>query len=337
MCKIKALTIPLTLDIQGVKTSAGDYSAGQLGDALDPYLEQIATEMEKYCRDRKTVVFLPLVATAQKFRDILNRHGFRAAEVTGKYNVLCNAMLLTEGWDCPAVDCVVMLRATKIRALYCQCVGRGTRLFPGKRELLLLDFLWNTSRHDLCRPASLICKKQEVADKMTANLEEAAGEAIDLEEAEEKAATDIVAQREAGLARELQEMRTRKRKLVDPIQFAISISSEDLSDYVPTFDWEKAPASQKQIEYLQDHGIFADEVANAGLASLLINRLKERQGLHLSTPKQIRFLERKGFLHVGTWSFAAASSMIGQISENGWHIPEGIIPATYNPEKDIEA
>ena len=78
-------------------------------------------------------------------------------------------------------------------------------------------------------------------------------------------------------------------------------------------------------------------MANAGLAALLINRLKERQGLHLSTPKQIRFLERKGFLHVGTWSFTAASSMIGQISENGWHIPEGIIPATYNPEKDIEA
>nr|WP_303814812.1 DEAD/DEAH box helicase [Acidaminococcus timonensis] len=132
LCKIKALTIPLTLDIQGVKTSAGDYSAGQLGDALDPYLEQIATEMEKYCRNRKTVVFLPLVATAQKFRDILNRHGFQAAEVngnsldraeilsdfeTGNYNVLCNAMLLTEGWDCPSVDCVVMLRATKIRAL----------------------------------------------------------------------------------------------------------------------------------------------------------------------------------------------------------------------------
>ena len=115
------------------------------------------------------------------------------------------------------------------------------------------------------------------------------------------------------------------------------LSSEDLSNYVPSFDWEKAPASQKQIEYLQAHGIFADEVANAGLASLLINRLKERQGLHLSTPKQIRFLERKGFIHVGTWSFAAASSMIEQISENGWHIPDGIIPATYNPEKGIEA
>ena len=73
--------------------------------------------------DRKTVVFLPLVKTSQKFRDILNGIGFSAAEVngnsddrakvlsdfeTGKYNVLCNSMLLTEGWDCPAVDCIVV-------------------------------------------------------------------------------------------------------------------------------------------------------------------------------------------------------------------------------------
>ena len=96
-----------------------------LGTALDPYLEQIADEMTQHCSDRKTVVFLPLVKTSQKFRDILLRHGFRAAEVNGtsqdraqilsdfdagKYNVLCNSMLLTEGWDCPSVDCIVVLR-----------------------------------------------------------------------------------------------------------------------------------------------------------------------------------------------------------------------------------
>lgn len=348
LCKIKALTIPLNLDIQGVKITSGDYSAGQLGDALEPYLEQIATEMEKYCQDRKTVVFLPLVATSQKFRDILTRHGFRAAEVNGnspdraeilkdfdegKYNVLCNAMLLTEGWDCPSVDCVIMLRPTKIRALYCQCVGRGTRLYPGKDNLLLLDFLWNTVKHDLCRPASLICKSQDVADKMTKNLEDAAGEAVDIEEAEEKASSDVIRQREASLAKELEAMRTRKRKLVDPIQFAISISAEDLSDYTPTFAWEMAPASKKQIEYLQNHGIFAEQIQNAGLASQLINRLKERYGMHLSTPKQIRFLERKGFVHVGEWGFDDASSMIDRIAKNDWMIPRGIIPAIYKPEK----
>ena len=65
----------------------------------------------------------------------------------GKYNVLCNSMLLTEGWDCPSVDCVVVLRPTKVRALYSQMVGRGTRLAEGKKNLLILDFLWHTERH----------------------------------------------------------------------------------------------------------------------------------------------------------------------------------------------
>lgn len=144
-------------------TSAGDYKPSDIATALDPYLEQIAAEMQQHCKNRKTVVFLPLVKTSQKFRDILNQHGFRAAEVNGmstgreqvlqdfadnRYNVLCNSMLLTEGWDCPDVDCVVVLRSTKVRALYCQMVGRGTRLAPNKSHLLLLDFLWNTEKHE---------------------------------------------------------------------------------------------------------------------------------------------------------------------------------------------
>ena len=64
----------------------------------------------------------------------------------------------TEGWDCPSVDCIVVLRPTKSRSLYCQMVGRGTRLNPGKTELLLLDFLWLTEKHELCRPAHLIAR-----------------------------------------------------------------------------------------------------------------------------------------------------------------------------------
>lgn len=93
---------------------------------------------------------LPLVKTSQKFKDILNSKGFNAAEANGEsfdrteileafdkgeFNVLCNSMLLTEGWDCPSVDCVVVLRPTKVRGLYCQMVGRGTRLCEGKKRL----------------------------------------------------------------------------------------------------------------------------------------------------------------------------------------------------------
>lgn len=341
---IRALTLPLKMDLTGVGISAGDFKAGDLGTALDPYLDQIAEEMKNYCADRKTVVFLPLVKTSQKFRDVLCEHGFRAAEVNGEssdrteilqafdrgdYNVLCNSMLLTEGWDCPSVDCVVVLRPTKVRSLYSQMVGRGTRLFPGKDHLLLLDFLWHTERHELCHPASLICENAEVAQKMTENLEKEAGFAIDIEEAEKAASEDVVAQREEALAKQLAEMKKRKKKLVDPLQFEMSIQAEDLSGYVPSFGWEMAPPSDKQISSLEKLGISADQIDNAGKAAKLLDRLDKRRTEGLTTPKQIRFLESKGFQHVGTWQFETAKNMIDRIAAAGWRIPQGIIPQEY--------
>ena len=343
---IKAVTIPLKLDLSGVSMQAGDFKSGEIATALDPYLHSIAEEMKKYCKDRKTVVFLPLVKTSQKFRDILNENGFRAAEVNGespdraeiledfehdRYNVLCNSMLLTEGWDCPSVDCIVVLRPTKVRSLYCQMVGRGTRLSPdtGKDHLLLLDFLWHTERHELCHPAHLICENEEVAQKMTENLEKDAGYPMDIEEAEHAAAEDVVAQREEALAKQLAEMKRRKRKLVDPLQFEMSIQEEDLSGYIPAFGWEMAPPSEKQKETLEKLGILPDQIDNAGKAAKILERLDKRRQEGLTTPKQIRFLENKGFQHVGTWQFDTAKNLIDRIAGNGWRIPSDINPAEY--------
>ena len=343
---IKALTIPLQLDLSGVATQAGDFKASDIDTALDPYLHQIAEEMLKYCSDRKTVVFLPLIKTSQKFREILNSKGFRAAEVngnsddraeiladfdSGKYNVLCNSMLLTEGWDCPSVDCVIVLRPTNVRSLYCQMVGRGTRLCEGKDHLLLLDFLWHTERHELCRPAHLISENEEVAQKMTANIAEA-GCPVDIEEAEEKANADVVADREAALAKQLAEMKKRKRQLVDPLQFEMSIQSQDLSGYVPAFGWEMMPPSQKQLDALEKFGIFPNEIECSGKAQLLLDRLQKRRAAGLATPKQIRLLENKGFQHVGEWTFDAANRLITRIAANGWRVPSGIIPSEYRGE-----
>ena len=348
LCPIRAQTIPLKLDLSSVSIHAGDFKAGDIGTALDPYLVQIAEEMGKVCHDRKTVVFLPLIKTSQKFCRMLNEAGFAAAEVNGdskdrteilkdfedgKYNVLCNSMLLTEGWDCPSVDCIVVLRPTKIRSLYCQMVGRGTRLSPetGKTELLLLDFLWHTERHELCHPAHLICESEEVAKKVTKNIEEA-GCPVDIEEAEVQAEEDVVAQREEALAKKLSEMRSRKRKLVDPLQFEMSIQAEDLTGYVPAFGWEMAPPSAAQLKALEKLGIYPDEIDNAGKASKLLGRLDARKKAGLTTPKQIRFLEGRGFKHVGTWDFTAAKNLIDRIAGNGWRVPHSIDPATYRPE-----
>ena len=343
LCPIKAVTIPLKLDLSGVGVQAGDFKSADIDTALDPYLHQIAAEMRGYCQGRKTVVFLPLVKTSQKFRDILNAQGFQAAEVNGssqdraevlrdfengRYNVLCNSMLLTEGWDCPAVDCIVVLRPTKVRSLYSQMVGRGTRLFPGKEDLLLLDFLWHTERHELCHPANLICESDEVARKMTEN-SEAAGCPVDIEEAEKTASEDVVAQREESLAKQLAEMRSRKRKLVDPLQFEMSIAAEDLSGYVPAFGWEMGPPSEAQKNALEKFGILPDGIESAGKASLMLDRLKKRRVEGLTTPKQIRFLEGKGFRHVGQWQFETAKHMIDRIAANGWRVPGNVSPSEY--------
>lgn len=343
LSSIKAVTIPLKIDITNVSIQSGDFKLGDIGTALDPYLDGIAEEMKNYCQDRKTVVFLPLVKTSQKFCSLLNKNGFRAAEVngesvdrseilkdfeSGKYNVLCNSMLLTEGWDCPDVDCIVVLRPTKVRSLYCQMVGRGTRLAPGKAHLLLLDFLWHTERHELCHPAHLICQNEEVAQKMTENLE-TAGCPMDIEEAEKAASEEVVAQREEALAKQLAEMKKRKQKLVDPLQYEMSIQAEDLAGYTPAFGWEMSPPSDKQKSALEKLGILPDQIDNAGKAAKILERLDKRKREGLTTPKQIRCLERYGFQHVGAWQFETAKRLIDRIAGNGWRIPPGINPQEY--------
>lgn len=343
---IQAEQIPLQIDLSQVGISNGDYAVGEIGTALDPYLEQIADEMMNY-RNRKTVVFLPLIATSQKFCEMLNDRGLKAAEVNGmsgdraeileafdrgEYNVLCNSMLLTEGWDCPSVDCVVVLRPTKVRALYCQMVGRGTRLAEGKKELLVLDFLWMTDRHDLCRPSSLIAKDEETKERMDKLIEESGS--MDVLDAEEQAIKDVIAERENALRRELEAMRRRKRKSVDPIQYAFSINAEDLVNYVPVFAWEMGPATDKQIKFLEGRGILPDAVTNKGLATKLIDRIVTRTKEGYCTPKQIKLLERYGFQRVGEWSFDSASKMISRLAMVNWQVPRGIDPSTYVP-KDL--
>jgi len=347
LCPIRAATIPLEIDLTGIKIQGGDFQTKALGHAIEPYLEQIADEMTEYCKDRKTVVFLPLIATSVKMQNILQSRGVRAKEINGKsidrseilrdftegvYEVLCNSLLLNEGWDCPPVDCIVCLRPTKIRPFYAQMVGRGTRIHPGKANLLLLDFLWLSERHEMARPAHLLCESDEVARQMTKNMEEEAGDEFDLEEAQEKAEGDAISKREEALAKHLEAMRKRKRKLVDPLQFEMSIQAEDLAGYTPSFGWEMESPNDEQKVRLENSGIFPDEIKSAGKANRIIEHLDNRRRKGLATPKQIRVLERYGFLHVGTWSKYEASKMISRIQACRWRVPQGVIPSQYEPE-----
>lgn len=350
---IRALTVPLSIDLTDVSVQAGDYSSGDLGEALEPYLEQIADAMLEHCQGRKTIVFLPLVATSQKFRDILESRGFRAEEVngtdspesrkaklhafeSGQLDVLCNSMLLTEGFDCPSIDCVICLRPTKVRSLYTQIVGRGTRLHPGKDYCLILDFLWHSERHELCHPAHLVSEDPAVQAKATEMMEEAAEDEdpqmFDIEDLVVEAEKEVVAEREASLAKQLKEMSQRKSKFVDPLQWELSINTNELASYEETMPWEMKPITEKQKRALEKAGINPDEIDTNGKASLILNKLTKRRDAGLTTPKQIRFLEKRGFRKVGEWRFEEARGLIDRIAGNGWRIPSDLYPVgDYKP------
>jgi superfamily II DNA or RNA helicase len=313
---IKVKTVPLGMDLRSVRTTAGDYSADDLGHALEPYLEQIADVLVEH-RHRKTLVFLPLIAVSKRFAEICRERGLLAEHVDGQTSerqailerfkrdqtrVLCNAMLLTEGYDEPSIDCVVCLRPTKVRALYSQIIGRGTRLWPGKDHLLVLDFLWQAEEHSLMRPANLIAEDEVDARALTEKL----GGEGDLEEAREL----VNADRTRSLTERLAANRMRRASVLDPLELAATLNEAALADYVPTMSWQSQAPSDKQLQVLANFGLDPQTILSRGQASLLLDRLIARRKLGLATPKQVRVLRRYGHEHPETTTFHDAKVIL---------------------------
>jgi len=340
-------TVPLRIDLSGVAVQSGDFQAASLGSALDPYLRQICREIKERCHDRKTIVFTPLIATSKKMLSIFADEGVpEVREVNGesadraetlqwfasapKGCVLLNSMLLTEGYDEPSVDCIVVLRATKVRALFVQMVGRGTRLCEGKSNLLLLDFLWLTASHDLCRPACLLSDDAEVCETITKKQISSDGRAaLDLSpETLESAITDTVKKREDALAKRLAAQSRKKGKLFDALQFAQLTGVTNLSD-VPTAIQENDRPTMEMVDRLERLGFACPGSQTA--AEQLLTAYQQRVDSGLSSHKQINRLTAYGFRNVAQWPFAAAKKMMDRIAACGWKVPRYINPETYVP------
>jgi superfamily II DNA or RNA helicase len=297
---IRVKTVPLEMSLRGVRTTAGDFSADDLGHALEPYLEKIADVLVEH-RHRKTLVFLPLIAVSKRFAQMCRDRGLLAEHVDGQTTerqaalerfkrdetrILTNAMLLTEGYDEPSIDCVVCLRPTKIRALYSQIIGRGTRIWPGKDHLLVLDFLWQAEELSLMRPANLIAEDDLDAKALTDKL----GAEGDLEEARE----EVNADRTRSLTERLNENRSRSGSVLDPLELAVSLNEVALAEYVPTMAWQAQAPTAKQLDVLQKFGLNTMSILSKGHASMILDRLISRRQLGLATPKQVRVMRRYG-------------------------------------------
>lgn len=373
--------VPLDITISDVATSSGEYDPEKLSTILNPYFEKIATTMKTYCKGRKTVVFLPLVKTAQKLQHILSKHGFRAVEVNsktqnkeqilsdfaaGKYDVLCNAKLLTESWDCPSADCVIVLRPTKSRTLYCQMVGRGTRICEGKKDLLLLDFLGLSERYNISDSAYPTYRRNEKATKPTKHLVSKPHGSVEAEEALKKSSDDIVMKHESSLVKALSysksisdpdedvdwidnifteesddfedmsdfdEAKTAAKKncptFIDPFEYADIIDNLFVLMYETEYKWQSSKPTQKQLAKLVSFGICIDEIDSRGLAAELLSCLISRSKEGLATPRQVYVLHNYGFKNIDSYTYDKAYNLISKIFGNGWEIPEDIDPETY--------
>jgi superfamily II DNA/RNA helicase len=275
-------------DISRVGMRAGDYSDEEIAIALEPVLHELAQAVQEHVAHRKTLIFLPLVRTSYQFADILQQHGLAAEAIcgessdrkeilkrfaSGETRVLCNAMLLTEGYDEPSIDCVICLRPTTIRSLYAQMVGRGTRIHTDKENLLLLDFLWLSREHNLVKPASLIAKDEAHQVEIETQLAGADGDLL-------KAESNAQAEREAALKRRLDHRREQLGSEVDLLELAQRWHAPDIIHYAPAFRWERQPLTAKQIAILTYNGVSLALVRDRGHASVLLSSLfafKERE------------------------------------------------------------
>jgi superfamily II DNA or RNA helicase len=328
LCQIRVETIPLEIDITGVKTVAGDYSADDLGTALRPWLEKIAEILAEQYASRKTLVFLPLISISEEFATLCRDRGLAAehidglspdrAEILGRFRrsetmLLSNAMLLTEGYDESSIDCVICLRPTKVRSLFAQIVGRGTRIHPGKDDLLILDFLWLTDRHDLVRPAQLMASSLDEAERIEAELDKAGGNlerAKELSDAALLEARNLEAERRRKLAEKLAHNRDRQRNLFDAMEFAVGLRDVLLVEFEPTMAWHTEKPSQKQLAAIARFGIDPSSIQSRGHASAILDKMVKRSRMRLATPRQLRWLVKLGHPNPAIVSFDEANAFL---------------------------
>jgi superfamily II DNA or RNA helicase len=159
---------PINPDLRGIKTQAGDYVETQLAERMDKpkLVGDIVTHWHKYGDGRRTVVFACSVGHSIHIRDEFIKAGVRAEHLdgatpsadrdailarlaSGQTEVVPNCMVLTEGFDCPDIGCIILARPTKKMGLYRQMIGRGLRPADGKSDCVILDHSGAVFRHGL--------------------------------------------------------------------------------------------------------------------------------------------------------------------------------------------
>lgn len=312
----------VSIDLTDVQASHGDLESKSLGKAVDNALHDIAKELHDKAMGRKIICFCPYIQTAKLAAKTFNKYGFRATWTSGvdqmqkvkldnfregNYDILCNAMLLTEGYDCPSVDCVVILRPTTSRSLYTQMLGRGLRLSPEtcKTDCLFIDFLFQNSQFDLVAPKDIIGGKDDLPQEPDEPEEPDSEKEEEKEPGEER---DVMKSLTTKLAEATMRKASLKNAWDDPELAQIMIQAHQ--EMCESDLWD-GPVTGKQAARIEAHGYLPYDISFSQARALIGWFYDHDQ----PTKKQIWFLRYHGIPEdqLAILSKSKAGKLIGEI------------------------
>lgn len=317
------------IDLEGLSLAKGDFSEKELEEIIEKSIGPIAKGIVEKNGGRKTIAFTPRIRSATLLAQAINELGVTAEAISseqdqptrdrilndfrnGSIQVLCNCGIFTEGFDEPSIECVALARPTLSRSLFAQMVGRGTRLYPGKQNMLLLEFTWNSGKHKLVTAFELFA-----ADGINERTRDAAAKrALGKEEIDFFAELEL---EKSVVKRSVERVRLRgegRYSVFDPMGFC-DMEGIDLAGEMDFSDFETAR---------REHGIQDPE------------RFAEVWGVPI-TDKQLNFLGYCGFDKEALKALTkwGASRLIGNINKRAdGGKPWGVVGKWYN-QKTREA
>lgn len=179
LCRPIGIKVATDLDLSKVKTSDGDFQVASLASVMDtPEINQLVVDSYiKEGENRKSICFSVSVQHAHNLAILFRKHGVSAQAIFGEMpkqerasilkdyqeghiRVLSNCQVLTEGFDAPDTSCILVARPTQSKGLYQQMVGRGLRLYPHKKDCLVLDIC--DRNHSICNSATLLLDADDI-------------------------------------------------------------------------------------------------------------------------------------------------------------------------------
>ena len=337
-----------SLSLDGIATQGGDLVQSQLEERVlkdEATVHAWARGILDAAPNRKVLAFCPGVQSSQRLAEILNRYVPEVAahvdgttpiherrSIVSRYDrgeirILSNCAVFLEGFDIPSIDCIAMCKPTKSSPLYIQCLGRGTRLFEGKTDLLVIDFTTNSVRHDLVTAVDILCDGEtEEIQKYTENelqkepditIDEAIRRARSRQEAETRRLAELEQQR-ALMFQRAGVKATARVMVVDldknPDLF-LGVNRFQVSALARRFGAQ--PLTTKQNAWLERCGFTVEDTDEGrALARARLNKLAERTANDLCTFKQAKILSRYGLPTDAT--FQVAHRIIDRLAAARW-------------------